>query len=34
VPALDRWTRAPRRASGETLEAATPRVVRELAEFL
>lgn len=33
-PALDRWTREPRRATGQAAEAATPRVLRVLAEFL
>jgi hypothetical protein len=32
--ALDRWTRAPRRAAGQGAEPATPRVLRVLAEFL
>lgn len=33
-PALDRWAREPRRPPGRAAEAATPRVVRVLAEFL
>ena len=33
-PALDRWTREPRQALGPVPGAATPRVVRVLAEFL
>jgi hypothetical protein len=33
-PALDRWTREPRRPAGQATEPATPRVVRALAEFL
>lgn len=32
--ALDRWTREPRRATGRLAQAATPQVVRVLAEFL
>lgn len=32
--ALDRWARAPRRAGGPSAEAATPKVLRVLAEFL
>jgi hypothetical protein len=33
-PALDRWTREPRRTPGQAAVPATPRVVRALAEFL
>jgi hypothetical protein len=33
-PALDRWTREPRRAVSQTAGAATPKVVSVLAEFL
>lgn len=33
-PALERWVRAPRRAAGEQMPAATPRVLEVLGEFL
>ncbi len=33
-PALERWVRAPRRAAGEQMPAATPRVLDVLGEFL
>lgn len=33
-PALERWTRAPRRDPGEQMPAATPRVLEVLGEFL
>jgi len=33
-PALDRWTREPRRTASQAAGAATPKVVRVLAEFL
>ena len=33
-PALERWVRSPRRAAGEQMPVATPRVLEVLGEFL